>query len=84
MSKIQHVNARNDYKLLIEFEDGSTIIFNMQKMVNTLPYLWLNDISNFNTVKFKGKSIYWDAGGEKTEFFPLRLSIDNILFSLRD
>ncbi len=83
MSKIAHVHASDDYKLLIDFDDGSKIIFNMQKMIKTLPYLRLNDPASFQTVKFDEKSIYWDAADNKPEYFPLRLSVDNILFSLR-
>ena len=84
MSKIASVHGSDDYKLLIDFDDGSRIIFNMQKMVKTLPYLRLNKLSNFQTVKFDEKSVYWDAVDNKPEYFPLRLSVDNILFSLRD
>lgn len=84
MSRIVNVRARDDYKLLIDFEDGSNIIFNMQKMVGTIPYLRLKDLSSFRTVKFDGKSVYWDAADEEPEYFPLRLSIDTILFSLRE
>ena len=73
----------DDYKLRIDFEDGSQIIFNMQKMVKTMPYFRLNDPTSFQSVKFDEKSIYWDAADEKPEYFPLRLSIDTILFSLR-
>lgn len=83
MSKIINVHASDDYKLLIDFEDGSSITFNMQKMVKTIPYLRLKDPTSFQTVKFDEKSVYWDAEDEKREYLPLRLSVDTILFSLR-
>ncbi len=83
MSKIVNVSAGDDYKLLIDFEDGSSITYNMQKLVRTIPYLRLKDSSSFQAVKFDEESVYWDAGAEKPEYFPLRLSVDTILFSLR-
>lgn len=84
MSKIVGVHGSDDYKLLIDFEDGSNITFNMQKLVRTIPYFRLNDLVSFQTVKFDTKSVYWDAEDQKPEYLPLRLSIDTILFSLRD
>ncbi len=83
MSKIVNVSAGDDYKLLIDFEDGSSITYNMQKLVRTIPYLRLKDSSSFQAVKFDAESVYWDAEDEKAEYFPLRLSVDTILFSLR-
>lgn len=84
MSRIVNVQARDDYKLLIYFEDGSNINFNMEKMVGTIPYFRLKDLLSFRSVKFDEKSVYWDAADEKPQYFPLRLSVDTILFSLRD
>jgi hypothetical protein len=84
MSKIEQVHASEDYKLLIDFNDGSKISFNMEKMVKTLAYLPLKDLSNFQNVRFDEKSVYWVVRDNKPEYFPLRLSLDNILFSLRD
>lgn len=83
MNKIVNVRASDDYKLMIDFEDGSSITYSMQKLVGTLPYFRLKEPALFRTVKFDNKSIYWDAGDEKPEYFPLRLSMDTILFSLR-
>ena len=83
MGKIVNVHASDDYKLLIDFDEGSNILFNMQKMVRTIPYFRLKDLANFQAVKFDEKSVYWDDADGKPEFFPLRLSVDTILFSLR-
>ncbi len=84
MSKVVHVHGSDDYKLFIDFDDGHSIVFNMQKIIKTLPYLRLNDLSSFQTVKHDEKSVYWDGVDGKPEYFPLRLTVDNILFSLRD
>ncbi len=84
MSKIINVQGSDDYKLFIDFEDGSSITYNMQKLVKSIPYLRLKDVTRFQTVKFDDKSIYWGAVDQKPEYLPLKLSIDTILFSLRD
>lgn len=83
MSKIIGVCAWENYKLIIDFDDGSTIIFNMQKMIKIIPYFRLKDLASFQSVKYDEKSVYWDAVDGKKEYLPLTLSIDTILFSLR-
>lgn len=83
MSKIVNVCTGDEYKLLIDFEDGSNITYNMQKLVRTIPYLRLQNPASFQAVKFDEESVYWDAADKKPEYFPLRLSVDTILFSLR-
>jgi hypothetical protein len=85
MSKILNVIPNDDYSLLIELEDGSKIAFNMQRLIKTMPYFSLNDLSYFRAVKFEEKSIYWEEpGNKKPTVFPARLTLDNILFMLRD
>ncbi len=84
MSKILNAHGSDDYKLFIDFEDGSSITYNMQKLVKTIPYNRLSDLACFQSVKYDEKSVYWDTADEKPEYFPLRIGIDAILFSLRD
>ncbi len=83
MCKITEVHAEGDNKLRIDFDDGSQVIYNMQKLVKTIPYIKLSDRSYFEKVKYDEKSVYWDNEDGKAEYFPLKLSIDTILFSLR-
>lgn len=83
MSKIVKVCTGDEYKLLIDFDDGSSITYNMQRLVRTIPYLRLQDPLSFQAIKFDEEFIYWDVGDTKPEYFPLRLDIDTILFSLR-
>ena len=83
MSKIVKVCTGDEYKLLIDFDDGSSITYNMQKLLKTIPYLCLQDSASFQAVKSDEESVYWDVGNKKHEYFPLRLGIDTILFSLR-
>jgi len=84
MSRMISVQGSDDYKLLIEFEDGSKLAFNMRRLVKTIPYIRLKDTACFQAVKFDEKSVYWDADDQKPEYLPLRISIDSILFALRD
>lgn len=81
--KITNVHATDDYRLLIDFEEGNQVIFNMQRMVETLPYLRLKNQETFKSVKFEDKAVYWDPPDGKPELFPLRITVDRILFTLR-
>lgn len=83
MSKIINAMANENYTVTIDFEQGNRIIYNMQKQVKTLPFIRLNDIECFKSIKFDDKSIYWDESDNKS-IIQQRLSLDNILFSLRD
>ena len=38
MSKMLKVTPNDDYTLLVEFECGNKIIFNMRPLINTIPY----------------------------------------------
>lgn len=84
LSKIVDIAANEDYTLTIEFEQGSKLIFNMQNQIKILPYMRLRDVAFFKTAKFDDKSIYWEDAPDRPGIIPLRLSLDNILFSLRD
>ncbi len=82
MSKIVSVTANDDYTILIEFEHSNKILFNMQELIKTIPFQALKDIENFKKIGFEDKVIYWK--GEKQTVIPARLTVDNILFALRD
>lgn len=81
--KITNVCATEDYRLLIDFEAGNRVIFNMQRTVETLPYRRLKNMETFKSVRFEDKAVYWDPPDEKPEIFPMRITVDEILFSLR-
>lgn len=86
MSKLIDVVAQDDYTLLIEFEHGNEIKFNMQRLVKTLAYSSLSDIERFKEVKFKDKAIYWKTPDDSRSslMHPLEITVDNILFTIRD
>ncbi|ADK14440.1 MULTISPECIES: DUF2442 domain-containing protein [Clostridium] len=85
MSKIINVIPNDDYTLLIEFEDGSKILFNMKRLIKTMRYLSLTDIERFKNVRIKDKVISWDDFDNlKPQMLPLAITLDNILLMLRD
>jgi len=84
MSSVIGVTANEDFTVLIEFEQGNKVLFNMKKIVTTVPYARLSDPAYFKTVKYEDKAIYWDETESFGCIFPLRFSVDEILFSLRD
>ncbi len=85
MSKILKVTPNDDYTLLMEFEHGNKIIFNMREFIKTIPFSSLEDLSRFKDVTVEEKAICWPepVPGEKS-IMPLRLTVDNILFAIRD
>jgi len=85
MSKIIKVTPNDDYTLLVEFEHGNKIVFNMSDLIKTIPFNSLKDLNRFKDVRVEGKAISWPepVPGEKS-IIPLRLTVDNILFSIRD
>jgi hypothetical protein len=85
MSKILRVTPSEDYTLLVEFEHGNKIIFNMRDIIKTLPYSSLQDFSRFKNITLEEKAIRWPdpVPGEKSVFSP-RITVDNMLFTIRD
>ena len=68
MSKILKVTPNDDYTLLVEFEHGNKIIFNMREIIKTMPFSSLQDLSRFKVVTVEGKAICWPepVPGEKS------------------
>ena len=85
MSKIISVIPQDDFTLWIEFEQGNKILFNMQRLIKTLPYSDLNNLECFRKVAIEDKALCWhDTGGQEQTILPVRLTVDNILFTIRD
>ena len=85
MSKILKVTPNDDYTLLMEFEHGNKIIFNMRDIINTIPFSSLEDINRFKDVTVEEKAISWpEPVPDEKSIIPLRLTLDNILFAIRD
>ena len=85
MSKMLKVTPNDDYTLLVEFEHGNKIVFNMRGLIETMPYISLKDLSRFRDITLEEKAIRWPdpVPGEPTAF-PVRLTVDNMLFAIRE
>lgn len=84
ISRIVKVVPKDDYMLLIEFEYGNSILFNMQKLIRTMPYQSLVDKENFKKIRVEDKAICWETGENQQLMIAVRLTVDNILFHIRD
>lgn len=78
------VVPNDNYTLLIEFEYGNKILFSMERLVKTMPYRSLSDLECFRRVRIEEKAICWDTDKPGKTLIPLRLTVDNILFTIRD
>ncbi len=76
MSFIIDVSVYEDYKLLIELENGNSIILDMESKLDTLRFSILKNYDCFKSVKTDGCSVYWKNG-------MVRLSFNEILQMLR-
>ncbi len=85
MSKILKVTPNDDYTLLVEFERGNKIIFNMRDIIKTIPFSSLEDLKRFKDIMVEEKAISWpEPVPNEKSIIPLRLTVDNILFAIRD
>lgn len=85
MAKITRATPEQDHILRIEFEGGSSVIFNMGELMKTLPYYSLNDPTRFRDFKVEPKAIRWrDVEVPGQAPMPVRLTVDTILFAIRE
>lgn len=85
MSRIIKVTANDDYTLLIEFEGNNKVFFDMKQLIQTMPYYSLNDLENFKDFFLEEGAIRWkDVGRPGLSMSPVRLTVDDILFTLRE
>ena len=56
----------------------------MQRMIKTIPYNALNDLQRFKKVTVEDKALCWNDLGAGQTMIPVRLTVDNILFAIRD
>lgn len=85
MSKMLKVTPNDDYTLLVEFDDGNKIIFDMKDLIKTMPYSSLKDLERFRDITLEEKAIRWpDPIPGKKALYPIRLTVDNMLFTIRE
>lgn len=85
MSKMLKVTPTDDYTLIVEFENGNRIVFNMKDLIETMPYSSLKDLNRFKDITLEEKAIRWpDPISGKAALYPIRLTVDNMLFAIRE
>lgn len=85
MSKLLSAMANDDHTLLIEFEYGNKVVFNMKKLVKTMPYRSLNDLDHFKNLTIENKTIIWpNARSPDGRAQPVKITVDDILFTIRE
>ena len=84
ISRIINIVPNDDYTLLIEFEYGNQVVFNMAHLVTTMPYYRLSDLECFKKARFEDKAVFWDTVPPGQTPATVRLTEDNILFAIRD
>lgn len=57
VSKMLRVTPNDDYTLLVEFEHGNKIVFNMRGMIKTIPCSSLENLARFRDITLEEKTI---------------------------
>lgn len=60
MSYIKSVVSREDFRLEVQFDNGSIVILNMESRLHTLRFGMLSDKEFFKNVITDGHCIFWD------------------------
>ena len=60
--KAINVTAKEDYTLLVEFDNGEIKIFDVKPYLSYKAFEELKDIKKFNSVKVTGLSVGWNNG----------------------
>jgi hypothetical protein len=77
--------AKDDYTLVVEFEQGHKIVFNMEELIKTMPYYSLNDLERFQDIRLEEKAVRWpDVECPGQSPVPVRLTVDKMLFTIRE
>ena len=71
MYEVVKVNPLNDYRLLLEFNNGEQRIKDMKPLVDKPVFRILKDVSYFNSVKIAFGAITWlDKDGDSIDLCP--------------
>ncbi len=60
--KAINVVAKEDYTLMVEFDNGEIKIFDVKPYLSCKAFEELKDIKKFNSVKVAGLSVGWSNG----------------------
>jgi hypothetical protein len=73
--RIIKVETLQDYKLLLEFANGESKIFDMNKYLDFGVFKELKDVNYFNRVKVGNGSIFWS---HEQDLCPDTLYLDSV------
>jgi hypothetical protein len=73
--RIIKVETLQDYKLLLEFANGESKIFDMNKYLDFGVFKELKDVNYFNRVKVGNGSIFWP---HEQDLCPDTLYLDSV------
>lgn len=76
MSRIIGVTPNDDFTILIEFEDGNKVLFNMRELIKAMPFISLHDMEHFKDIRYEDKAVYWIE--KEQTVVQARLTVDNI------
>ncbi|MBR3614193.1 MAG: DUF2442 domain-containing protein [Clostridia bacterium] len=62
--KAINVIAKEDYTLLVEFDNGEIKVFDVKPYLSYKAFEELKDIKKFNSVKITGLSVGWNNGAD--------------------
>lgn len=62
--KATNVLPKEDYTLLVEFDNGERKVFDVKPYLNKKAFEKLKDINEFKKVKISGLSIRWENGAD--------------------
>ena len=62
--KATNVLPKEDYMLLVEFDNGERKVFDVKPYLNKKAFEKLKDINEFKKVKLSGLSIRWENGAD--------------------
>lgn len=62
--KATNVLPKEDYMLLVEFDNGEKKVFDVKPYLNKKAFEKLKDINEFKKVKISGLSIRWENGAD--------------------
>lgn len=62
--KATNVLPKEDYMLLVEFDNGERKVFDVKPYLNKKAFEKLKDINEFKKVKISGLSIRWENGAD--------------------
>lgn len=79
MKTVIKVEPLEDYKILIEFDNGEKRISDITPLLSKPVFAFLKDISYFNSVYIEYGAVTWkDCNGNEVDICPDKLYMDSV------